>query len=92
MKTRNTILGILGAVAAGAVLGILFAPDKGAKTRKKIIQKTNEKTDEIKTKIDNLSQTVSEKYNSVLDKGEQLAEKGKAEIDNIKKMNKDMAS
>lgn len=92
MKTRNTILGILGAAAAGAVLGILFAPDQGAKTRKKIIKKTSDKTDEIKTKIDNLSQSVSEKYNNVLHKGEQLAEKGKAEIDNIKKINKDLAS
>lgn len=32
----NTVLGILAGTAIGAVLGILFAPDKGTNTRKKI--------------------------------------------------------
>ena len=34
MKTKNTLIGILSGIAAGALLGILFAPDKGSKTRK----------------------------------------------------------
>ena len=36
MKAGKVFLGVLAGVAAGAVLGILFAPDKGSKTRKKI--------------------------------------------------------
>ena len=32
----NTVLGILAGTAIGAVLGILYAPDKGTNTRKKI--------------------------------------------------------
>ena len=37
MKADKIILGVLGGVAVGALLGVLFAPDKGDKTRKKIM-------------------------------------------------------
>jgi gas vesicle protein len=34
MKTDKVILGVLGGIAAGAILGILFAPEKGERTEK----------------------------------------------------------
>ena len=40
MKSSNVLLGIVGGLAAGAVLGVLFAPDKGTNTRKKIAKKS----------------------------------------------------
>lgn len=39
MKTNKVILGIISGMAIGAVLGVLFAPDKGANTRKKLLKK-----------------------------------------------------
>ncbi len=36
MSNTKTILGILGGAAVGAIAGVLFAPDKGYKTRRKI--------------------------------------------------------
>ncbi|HVD99479.1 MAG TPA: YtxH domain-containing protein [Cytophagaceae bacterium] len=41
---------LLGA-AIGGVLGVLFAPDKGSATRKKIMTKSDDLTDALKQKI-----------------------------------------
>ena len=59
MKADKIILGVLGGVAVGALLGVLFAPDKGDKTRKKIMDKSNDYADELKDKLDTLLGTIN---------------------------------
>lgn len=88
MKTDKTIIGVLGGVAIGAILGILFAPDKGTNTRKKISKKGADVTDELKEKIDNLTNSISEKYNSLANKGEAFIENEKDKI-KVQKQSKD---
>ena len=51
MSRGKIILGALAGVAAGAFMGILFAPDKGSSTRKKIVHKGEEYVDNLKEKI-----------------------------------------
>ena len=52
MKNNQVILGVLGGLAAGALLGILFAPHKGSKTRKMILNKGEDYAGELKNKFD----------------------------------------
>ena len=52
MNTSGKILAAVAAgIAAGAVLGILFAPDKGSETRRKINEKGKKFADDVKDKF-----------------------------------------
>lgn len=52
MTNGKAILAVLAGVAAGAALGILFAPDKGSNARKKISKKGEDLADAVNDKID----------------------------------------
>ncbi len=87
MKTNKIVLGVLGALAVGTLIGVLFAPDKGSNTRNRIIKKSSSTSDEIKGAFDKALHTVTDKYNSLFRKEELLAKQGKQNLDNIQKMN-----
>lgn len=66
MNSSKVLLGVLGGVAAGALMGILFAPDKGSKTRKKIATKSKGLADDMKGKFEELYEDVTGKYENLL--------------------------
>ena len=65
-STSKVLLGILGGAAAGAVLGILFAPDKGVNTRKKLIDQGKDYSDNLKGKLESLKKDVNDGYHNLL--------------------------
>ncbi|WP_100616038.1 YtxH domain-containing protein [Confluentibacter citreus] len=86
MKTSNTIIGLLAGVAVGATLGVLFAPEKGETTRKKITEKSKQAKDKLKEGFNDFLDTVSDKYSSIKENGEEFLNKEKEAIkDNMKK-------
>jgi gas vesicle protein len=66
MESNKVVLGVLAGVAVGALAGILFAPAKGIKTRKRIVSKARSYTDELQSKIEDLVDDVSEQYDTLL--------------------------
>ncbi len=62
MRTSEKILiaGVIGA-AAGALAGILFAPEEGKKTRKNIAKSIDEIKETVEDFVAKSSETVSEK-------------------------------
>jgi hypothetical protein len=65
MNASKVLIGVLGGVAVGAVAGILFAPAKGTKTRKRIMKKGNNLKKDMKNKFEDVYKTISTKYDSV---------------------------
>ncbi len=61
MKKGRVILATLTGVASGTILGLLFAPDKGAKTRKKISQKGDDYLQKMRKDIDELRGYLNDK-------------------------------
>jgi gas vesicle protein len=85
MKTGKVILGTMAGLAFGAIAGILFAPEKGSATRKQISDKSDEFMNEIKSKLDEFSDLLSEKFKRTKKDAEQLVDKGKEIYDEAKK-------
>lgn len=85
MNSGKLILGVLGGVAAGALLGVLFAPEKGSKTRKKIMNKANDGADALKDKLDSLLESVNQKYENIWQAKEELISEGEARLNAVKK-------
>ncbi|TDP01543.1 YtxH domain-containing protein [Flavobacterium sp. 245] len=84
MKASNTILGIVGAAAAGALLGVLFAPDKGSETRKKIKDKSKDYGDNLKTKFDGIVDTIKSNGKEIVDEGKAKFNQVKEDYNSIK--------
>ncbi|MBL0181943.1 MAG: YtxH domain-containing protein [Chitinophagaceae bacterium] len=74
MKNNSKILVALAAgVAAGAVLGILFAPDKGSDTRKKIVDGGKKITDDVKNKFGKGMEKLNDLKDGLKEKVEEFA-------------------
>ncbi len=81
MNAGKVILSIAVGVAAGAVLGVLLAPDKGSETRRKISQKSNEYADDLKDKFNDFIENMLDKFDTVKTSAENLTKKGKHKVE-----------
>jgi gas vesicle protein len=54
MNKTNVAIGTVAGIAAGALLGVLFAPHKGTETRKLIVNKSNDMVDSLKNKFSDI--------------------------------------
>ena len=83
METGKIVLGALAGLAAGAVLGILFAPDKGSTTRKKIIRQSNDYADGLGDKFNEFIDNISQKFDTLKEEAMQMAENGKSKLEKV---------
>ncbi len=63
-SNNNSILALLAGTAIGLGLGILFAPDKGTKTREKIKDGLDDLKDSAKSKWNSLESESKDKFSN----------------------------
>ncbi|MFN0047520.1 MAG: YtxH domain-containing protein [Cytophagales bacterium] len=88
MKTGNVVLGILAGFSAGALAGILLAPDKGSNTRRKIVEKGEGLSNDAKEKFDAFLESITDKYETAMNEVENMVSNGKSKYDAVKKETK----
>jgi gas vesicle protein len=71
MNTGKVILSVIAGAAAGAALGLLYAPDKGENTRRMISQKGKDLSGNLKEKLDKTVERTKSRANEFIEKGSQ---------------------
>lgn len=84
MNTTKVVLGILGAAAAGLVIGLLIAPEKGEETRRNLKQTADDWVDELSNWVGKGKEYIDEVRNRASDQVSSMADQTDQEIDSMK--------
>jgi len=84
MGNTKTVLGFVAGAAAGALAAILFAPDKGSETRKKITGKAGDLTESLKSSFNDFIENIKGAYTDTQEEAWKLEEKANAKVNTMK--------
>ena len=76
----KVFLGILGAAAAGVMIGLLVAPEKGSETRKRIAKTTSDWADQVS----NLFKNGAEELENLKSKARNMRSTAEQRASNLK--------
>jgi len=82
MSAGKVLTGVLIGAAAGAILGVLFAPDKGTETRRRISERGSDLSETLKNKFNDFVDAISEKFQGAKEEAADTAEQWKGEAQN----------
>ena len=81
MSPGKVVLGVLAGVAAGAVLGVLFAPARGAATRKRGSEMAADCLDDVKDQLHDAADVIASKIGSAKAQATDVTRRAKDAID-----------
>lgn len=84
MKSSKIIAGVLIGAAAGAVLGILFAPEKGKDIREKLRRKGVDLKDNLKVRINDLVDGIADEIENAKSEAENKLDQGMGKVADAK--------
>lgn len=87
MSTSKVLLGVVVGLAAGAMAGILMAPDSGSTTRQKLSSKGQGMVDDLKGKFNDFLDGFMSHVDTVKDDANDIADRAKSKIgETVKKV------
>ena len=86
-STSKLLLAIIGAAAAGAIIGMLVAPEKGSDLRRKISDTAGDWSSQLsqllasgKAQLDNLKQTAKNEVENLTSEGEDTFDQARERV------------
>jgi gas vesicle protein len=96
-RSSNLILGLGFGVAAGCLIGLLYTPQAGRRTRRQIVSALEDGADYVKSTAEDTSKYIREKTSrlqngadELLNRGKAAIEKGKAQIEGAMEAGSDL--
>lgn len=83
------VIGLLAGLAVGAVLGVLFAPESGKKTRERLSDKALGLADNVKDGLHSIKNTISNGRESLMGLKDQVVDKVKSKANAVSQEYKD---
>jgi gas vesicle protein len=84
MNSGKIALSILASVGVGVLIGIVFAPQKGSKTRRKIITKGEDYLDDLKNQFNDFLNDATDKIEKIGQEKDDFLAKEKGKLIDIK--------
>jgi gas vesicle protein len=85
MSTTKVVLGVVAGAATGALLGVLFAPARGAVTRRSILRKGERQVDDLKHSFNEFIDSITDKFDKVKEEVVEFAEEAMNKTEEVEK-------
>jgi len=82
MSNGKIVLGVIAGIAAGTLLGVLIAPDKGSETRRKIRQKGDDLVEGVKDGMTSMVDDVTSRFDKLRGKARKSMNEALVSTDN----------